>query len=203
MPRISLAWAIVLGMLTAIGPICTDLYLPALPDITRQLSATTTLTQLSLTASLLGLGLGQLFFGPLSDRLGRKRPLMLSLLLFILSSVLCATTQDIHWLIFWRFIQGLAGAGGSVLSRAIARDKYHGTLLTQFFCSADDGKRHCANRLAGTRRLYRLYAALARAVLDDGGGWRGITALQHGGTERDIVGEKQRRRAAQYLAYSA
>lgn len=61
MPRISLAWAIVLGMLTAIGPICTDLYLPALPDITRQLSATTTLTQLSLTASLLGLGLGQLF----------------------------------------------------------------------------------------------------------------------------------------------
>ncbi|APG16381.1 MULTISPECIES: multidrug effflux MFS transporter [Kosakonia] len=133
MPRISLAWAIVLGMLTAIGPICTDLYLPALPDITRQLSATTTLTQLSLTASLLGLGLGQLFFGPLSDRLGRKRPLMLSLLLFILSSVLCATTQDIHWLIFWRFIQGLAGAGGSVLSRAIARDKYHGTLLTQFF----------------------------------------------------------------------
>lgn len=133
MPRISLAWAIVLGMLTAIGPICTDLYLPALPDISRQLGATNTLTQLSLTASLLGLGLGQLFFGPLSDRLGRKRPLLLSLLLFIISSMLCATTQDIHWLIFWRFVQGIAGAGGSVLSRAMARDKYHGTLLTQFF----------------------------------------------------------------------
>lgn len=133
MSRISPAYAIVLGMLTAIGPICTDLYLPALPDITRQMDTTNTLTQLSLTASLIGLGLGQLFFGPLSDRMGRKRPLLLSLLLFIVSSVLCASTQDIHWLIFWRFVQGIAGAGGSVLSRAIARDKYQGTLLTQFF----------------------------------------------------------------------
>ncbi len=61
MSRISPAYAIVLGMLTAIGPICTDLYLPALPDITRQMDTTNTLTQLSLTASLIGLGLGQLF----------------------------------------------------------------------------------------------------------------------------------------------
>ncbi|SCB88193.1 MFS transporter, DHA1 family, bicyclomycin/chloramphenicol resistance protein [Kosakonia oryzendophytica] len=133
MSRISPAYAIVLGMLTAIGPICTDLYLPALPDITRQMDTTNTLTQLSLTASLIGLGLGQLFFGPLSDRMGRKRPLLLSLLLFIVSSVLCASTQAIHGLIFWRFVQGIAGAGGSVLSRAIARDKYQGTQLTQFF----------------------------------------------------------------------
>ncbi|WP_312686974.1 multidrug effflux MFS transporter [Kosakonia sp.] len=133
MSRISPAYAIVLGMLTAIGPICTDLYLPALPDITRQMDTTNTLTQLSLTASLIGLGLGQLFFGPLSDRMGRKRPLLLSLLLFIVSSVLCASTHNIHWLIFWRFVQGIAGAGGSVLSRAIARDKYQGTQLTQFF----------------------------------------------------------------------
>lgn len=133
MSRISPAFAIVLGMLTAMGPICTDLYLPALPDISQQLGTSNTRIQLSLTASLIGLGLGQLFFGPLSDRMGRKRPLLLSLLLFIVSSVLCATTQSIYWLIFWRFIQGIAGAGGSVLSRAIARDKYHGTLLTQFF----------------------------------------------------------------------
>ncbi|MCL6743838.1 multidrug effflux MFS transporter [Kosakonia sp. R1.Fl] len=133
MSRISPAFAIVLGMLTAMGPICTDLYLPALPDISQQLGTSNTLIQLSLSASLIGLGLGQLFFGPLSDRMGRKRPLLLSLLLFIVSSVLCATTQSIYWLIFWRFIQGIAGAGGSVLSRAIARDKYHGTLLTQFF----------------------------------------------------------------------
>lgn len=73
MPRISLSWALILGLLTAIGPLCTDFYLPALPDITRQLNATGTQTQFSLTAALIGLGLGQLFFGPLSDRIGRKK----------------------------------------------------------------------------------------------------------------------------------
>ncbi|MGQ0390748.1 multidrug effflux MFS transporter [Raoultella ornithinolytica] len=133
MPRISLSWALILGLLTAIGPLCTDFYLPALPDITRQLNASGTQTQLSLTAALIGLGLGQLFFGPLSDRIGRKKPLALSLLLFIFSSAMCAATYDIHMLIGWRFLQGFAGAGGSVLSRSIARDKYQGTQLTQFF----------------------------------------------------------------------
>ena len=133
MPRVSLSWVVVLGLLSAIGPLCTDFYLPALPEITEQLSATGTQTQLSLTAALLGLGLGQMFFGPLSDRIGRRKPLALSLLLFICSSAMCAVTQDIHLLIAWRFLQGFAGAGGSVLSRSIARDRYQGTLLTQFF----------------------------------------------------------------------
>ncbi|HEL8025851.1 TPA: Bcr/CflA family efflux MFS transporter [Escherichia coli] len=133
MARISTSYLLILGLLTGIGPLCTDLYLPALPEISGQLATTSTLTQLTLTASLLGLGLGQLLFGPLSDRTGRKIPLLLSLLLFIASSVLCATTQDIHWLIIWRFVQGAAGAGGSVLSRSIARDKYQGVTLTQFF----------------------------------------------------------------------
>lgn len=133
MPRISLSWVVILGLLSGIGPLCTDFYLPALPDITRQLNATSTQTQLSLTAALLGLGLGQLFFGPLSDHIGRRRPLILSLLLFIVSSAMCALTQDIHLLILWRFLQGFAGAGGSVLSRSIARDRYQGALLTQFF----------------------------------------------------------------------
>ena len=133
MARVSLSWVLILGLLTGIGPLCTDLYLPALPEMSEQLATTTTLTQLTLTSSLIGLGLGQLLFGPLSDRIGRKVPLILSLLLFIASSVLCATTQDIHWLIVWRFVQGAAGAGGSVLSRSIARDKYQGVTLTQFF----------------------------------------------------------------------
>lgn len=133
MPRISPSWVVVLGLLCAIGPLCTDFYLPALPEITEQLNATGTQTQLSLTAALLGLGLGQLFFGPLSDRIGRRKPLALSLLLFIFASAMCAVTHDIHMLIGWRFLQGFAGAGGSVLSRSIARDRYQGTLLTQFF----------------------------------------------------------------------
>lgn len=105
MSRISLSWVVVLGLLSAIGPLCTDFYLPALPEITQQLSATGTQTQLSLTAALIGLGLGQLFFGPLSDRIGRKKPLALSLLLFIFSSAMCAITYDIHMLIAWRFLQ--------------------------------------------------------------------------------------------------
>ena len=133
MPRVSLSWVVVLGLLSAIGPLCTDFYLPALPEITEQLSATGTQTQLSLTAALIGLGLGPMFFGPLSDRIGRRKPLALSLLLFIFSSAMCAVTQDIHLLIGWRFLQGFSGAGGSVLSRSIARDRYQGTLLTQFF----------------------------------------------------------------------
>jgi DHA1 family bicyclomycin/chloramphenicol resistance-like MFS transporter len=133
MPRISPSWVVVLGLLCAIGPLCTDFYLPALPEITEQLNATGTQTQLSLTAALLGLGLGQLFFGPLSDHIGRRKPLALSLLLFIFASAMCAITHDIHMLIGWRFLQGFAGAGGSVLSRSIARDRYQGTLLTQFF----------------------------------------------------------------------
>ncbi len=83
--------------------------LPALPEMSEQLAATTTITQLTLTASLIGLGVGQLLFGPLSDKIGRKRPLILSLLLFIVSSILCATTNNIYWLVVWRFIQGIAG----------------------------------------------------------------------------------------------
>ncbi|EGI17502.1 putative membrane transport protein [Escherichia coli M605] len=80
MARVSLSWALILGLLAGIGPMCTDLYLPALPEMSEQLAATTTITQLTLTASLIGLGVGQLLFGPLSDKIGRKRPLILSLL---------------------------------------------------------------------------------------------------------------------------
>lgn len=87
MARVSLSWALILGLLAGIGPMCTDLYLPALPEMSEQLAATTTITQLTLTASLIGLGVGQLLFGPLSDKIGRKRPLILSLLLFIVSSI--------------------------------------------------------------------------------------------------------------------
>lgn len=72
MARVSLSWALILGLLAGIGPMCTDLYLPALPEMSEQLAATTTITQLTLTASLIGLGVGQLLFGPLSDKIGRK-----------------------------------------------------------------------------------------------------------------------------------
>ncbi len=79
MAKLSFSFAAILGLLTAIGPLCSDFYLPALPEIATQLNTSTTLTQLSLTSALIGLGLGQLFFGPLSDRIGRKTPLLFSL----------------------------------------------------------------------------------------------------------------------------
>lgn len=133
MQKIYFIFAAILGLLTAIGPLCTDFYLPALPEIAAQFDTTATLTQLSLTSALAGLGVGQLIFGPISDRTGRKAPLIFSLMLFVAASVLCAITHDIYALIGWRFLQGLAGAGGSVLARSIARDNYQGTVLTQFF----------------------------------------------------------------------
>ncbi|MFC3396159.1 multidrug effflux MFS transporter [Brenneria rubrifaciens] len=128
-----LGYALVLGLLAALGPLCTDLYLPALPELAHELSTSTSASQLSLTAGLLGLGAGQLVFGPLSDKLGRRRPLLCSLLLFLAASVWCALAPNINQLIAARFFQGMAGAGGAVLSRAIARDLYSGHELTRFF----------------------------------------------------------------------
>jgi len=128
-----LGYALVLGSLAALGPLCTDLYLPALPEMAGALSTSTASAQLSLTAGLLGLGFGQLLFGPLSDRYGRMRPLLWSLALLLAASVWCAVAQDINQLIVARLLQGIAGAGGAVLSRAVARDLYNGHELTRFF----------------------------------------------------------------------
>ncbi|NDL62837.1 multidrug effflux MFS transporter [Acerihabitans arboris] len=128
-----LSFALVLGSLAALGPLCTDFYLPALPELAGSLSTSTATAQLSLTAGLLGLGVGQLFFGPLSDKLGRMKPLLFSLMLLLLASIACALAQNIGQLLAARLIQGLAGAGGAVLSRAVARDLYSGHALTKFF----------------------------------------------------------------------
>lgn len=124
-----LGYAITLGLLAALGPLCIDLYLPALPELAKDLHTPTATAQLSLTAGLLGLGLGQLFFGPLSDKYGRIRPLVL----LLVASIGCALAQDIHQLLLARLFEGLSGAGGAVLSRAIARDMYSGHELTKFF----------------------------------------------------------------------
>lgn len=128
-----LVYAITLGLLAALGPLCIDLYLPALPELARDLQTSTATAQLSLTAGLLGLGAGQLLFGPMSDKFGRLRPLTLSLALLFIASIGCALAQDIHQLLLARLFEGLAGAGGAVLSRAVARDMYSGHELTRFF----------------------------------------------------------------------
>ncbi len=125
--------AAILGFLAAMGPLCTDLYLPALPVMAEELRGSASQMQLSITACLLGLSLGQIVLGPLSDARGRKLPLLASLALFIVTSFLCSRATGVGELMVLRFLQGLAGSGGVVLSRAVACDLFKGTELTKFF----------------------------------------------------------------------
>ncbi|WP_338469348.1 multidrug effflux MFS transporter [Niallia sp. XMNu-256] len=125
--------AILLGSFAAIAPLSTDMYLPSLPALAEDLQSNTSVAQLTLTASFLGMGLGQLWLGTLSDQRGRRIPLIISLSVFCLSSFLCTIASSIEMLIVLRFIQGVSGAGGMVISRAIVRDLYSGTELTKFF----------------------------------------------------------------------
>ena len=124
---------IVLGTLTAFAPLSIDMYLPALPHITKDLHTTPSLVQLSLTFFLLGLSLGQLLVGPLSDVRGRRKPLFIGLMIYFVASLICAFSKSVWALIILRFIQGMSGAAGIVISRAIVRDLYSGSELTKFF----------------------------------------------------------------------
>ena len=115
---------ITLGLLSAFGPLSLDLYLPSLPRISADFAAGAGATQLTLSGSLAGLALGQLLVGPLSDRVGRRQPLLLGLAGFVLLSIVCAIAPNIAVLIAARFVQGLCGAAGLVIARAIVRDAY-------------------------------------------------------------------------------
>ncbi|GJF28003.1 Bcr/CflA family drug resistance efflux transporter [Kitasatospora sp. NE20-6] len=125
----------VLGSLVALGPLTTDLYLPALPALTDDLGSTAPAVQLTLTGSLLGMAAGQLLFGPMSDRLGRRRPLLAGMGLYTLATVVCALAPSVPVLIAARFVQGAAGAAGLVISRAVARDRYEGVAMIRFMAS--------------------------------------------------------------------
>jgi DHA1 family bicyclomycin/chloramphenicol resistance-like MFS transporter len=119
--------ALLLGLLSAIGPFAIDMYLPALPAIGQSLHADIGAVQLSLTAFFLSLGAGQLLYGPVSDMVGRKPPLYAGLVLFALASVGCAMATDIQTLIVLRFVQGLGAAAGMAIPRAVVRDLHTGT----------------------------------------------------------------------------
>lgn len=155
--------AIVLGLLTAIGPFAIDMYLPALPAIGRSLAAAPNAVQASLMAFFLALGAGQLVAGPLSDMLGRRRPMLVGLALFIAASVGCALAPDVQTLIALRFVQGLGACACMVTPRAIVRDLYTGP----------DAARLMSLGLT-VYSVSPIVAPLVGSVVADVAGWRSV-----------------------------
>ena len=116
--------ALILGALTAVGPLAIDMYLPALPTIAREFGTAVSVVQSSLAAYFIGIAIGQAFYGPLSDRLGRKPVLYLGLALFMVSSIGCALAGSVDVLIAFRFLQALGGCAPIVVPRAVVRDHF-------------------------------------------------------------------------------
>ncbi len=155
--------ALVLGLLSAIGPFAIDMYLPALPSIGQSLGASMGAVQASLMAFFIALGIGQIIYGPVSDMVGRKPPLYFGLVLFSVASVGCALAPDIQTLVILRFIQGLGACAGMVVPRAVVRDLHTG---------------HDAARLMSLLMLVfsvsPILAPLAGSVLIETAGWRSV-----------------------------
>jgi DHA1 family bicyclomycin/chloramphenicol resistance-like MFS transporter len=155
--------ALVLGLLSAIGPFAIDMYLPALPSIGQTLGASTGAVQASLMAFFISLGIGQLIYGPVSDMFGRKPPLYFGLVLFGLSSIGCALAPNVHTLIALRFLQGLGASAGMVVPRAVVRDLHTG---------------HDAARLMSLLMLVfsvsPILAPLTGSLLIEWAGWRSV-----------------------------
>lgn len=131
-PR-KLRYLLILGGLSAVPPLSVDMYLPALPRMTGDLHASEATLQFTLTAFILGLAAGQLIAGPLSDSVGRRRPLLIGLALYTASAVLCALSPSVGVLIVTRLLQAFGAAAGIVIARAVVRDLFSGTEMTKFF----------------------------------------------------------------------
>ena len=131
--KMMLWMTVFMGMLAAIAPLSTDMYLPGLPAMMADFAVSPSMIQLTLTASMAGMAAGQIISGPVSDKKGRRRPLFLGMAIFSLSSLACILSHTIYWLLLFRFIQGFSGGAGIVIARAIARDLCRGTALTKLF----------------------------------------------------------------------
>lgn len=154
---------IMLGALSAFGPLSFDMYLPGLPQLTSDLGASETGGQLSPSVSMVGLGLGQIVVGPLSDQLGRRRPLLIGVSLFTVAAVACALTPNLEFLLLARFLGGLGGGAGAVIARSMVRDLYSG--------------RDAARAFGITALVFGVapvVAPLLGALLMAVTGWRGI-----------------------------
>ena len=124
---------IFLGLMTAVAPLATDMYLPALPELAESFGISPSLAQLTLTMTMAGMALGQLFGGPLSDRFGRKVPILVGMSVFTLTSYGASEASTPSVLLFFRFVQGFFGSFGLVIARAIARDIKTGTELLTLY----------------------------------------------------------------------
>jgi MFS transporter, DHA1 family, multidrug resistance protein len=164
-PRGSAAGRIlfVLAAISAFGPLTTDVYLPGLPGLARDLGAGATAAQLTLTACVIGLALGQLFIGPLSDMTGRRRPLLSCLGVFTVASVGCAAAPTLPLLIGARFVQGAAGAGGIVIARAMVRDIFAGAAAARAY-----------SNLSAIVTAGPIFAPLLGALILLFSDWRGV-----------------------------
>ncbi|WP_126721913.1 MFS transporter, partial [Staphylococcus epidermidis] len=128
----SLLFIVILGSLTAFGPLAIDMFLPGLPNISHDFDISASTTQLTISFFMIGLALGNFLAGPISDITGRKKPLIFSLIIFTIASLGIIFVTNIWIMIILRFIQGLTGGAGAVISRAIASDMYSGNALTKF-----------------------------------------------------------------------
>ncbi len=131
--RVKLIHVLILGGLNAFGPLSTDMYLPSLPAISRDLGATMAQTQITLSACILGLALGQVIAGPISDAIGRRRPLLIGIAAYVLASLFCVFAPSVVALTILRFVQGFAGAAGLAIALATASDLYSGVALARCF----------------------------------------------------------------------
>ena len=157
---------ILLGMLSAFGPFVTDMYLPSLPAMADYFSASLPMVQMGLTTSMIGLAAGQIFFGPLSDKYGRRPLLLASMVLFVVSTIFCLFAPDIYSFVTLRFIQGIAGAGGIVISRSVATDKFSGKELTKLLAV-----------IGAINGIAPVVAPVIGGLLTGSVGWQGIFVI--------------------------
>lgn len=155
-----------LGMLTAFGPFVTDFYLPVLPEMSEFFHTSPALASLSLTSGMIGLAAGQIFIGPLTDKYGRKHILVASMILFTIASILCIFSPNIYAFNLMRVFQGLAGAGGIVISKSMATDMYKGKELADFMAI-----------LGSINGIAPVFAPIIGGVMAGLTNWQGVFAL--------------------------
>jgi len=161
-----LSWLIMLGTLTAVGPLATDMYLPAFPAVEAGLAAPAGAVQFSLASFFIGMAVGQLFYGPVSDRFGRRPPLLAGLALFTVASLGCALAGSVTALVAWRFLEAVGGCASVVIARAVVRDR----------CGAREAAR-AFSLLILVFGLAPILAPLLGGWVVAGLGWRAIFGL--------------------------